>query len=73
MDTCKTCKYWEKDRPGGYIDGQGANGHSCLNRKLRDLTDESPFSDDALVYEPHDCEPFWTGPDFGCIHHKPAG
>lgn len=56
MNTCKTCKWWEK--------AKWRQDCKCTNQKLGTL------DDDGIDVE--GCEGGWdymtTGPDFGCIH-----
>ena len=57
--TCKTCKWWETDKPGdGYYMQEGW----CPCR----------ISDEWLDWfaDFNGCETA-TSPDFGCIHHQP--
>lgn len=68
MNTCKTCAHW------GEIDAYDWNelrkiGGYCNSEKLRE-TSEDAYDSDALVYSYDEGGRFWTGPDFGCIHHK---
>ena len=70
LPRCSTCAYWmtwaqrypHRQRPtherGGY----------CLSRKIVEAGEEVQ-ADDMLVYSYSEGGDFWTGPDFGCVHH----
>lgn len=72
MQTCKTCIFWSKDITSRYT--WKVPGGICINEKLT----ESNYENDSLVYtceestatEDYHCGSFWTGPEFGCVHHK---
>lgn len=63
MPTCKTCKYWEAEHKRCH-----KNFVDVLNDK-REFKDDSmrvgvyPRIGDYVAYK-------FTGPDFGCVHHK---
>ena len=65
MHRCKTCKWWDID----YIDRRGELGRlvskPCSNLKLNDWDER-----DTLDHEYDTDGEIFTGPDFGCIHHK---
>ena len=67
MNTCKTCKHWEKENHIPHW-----TEHRCiiLNDHERD-----EGRADCLVAPDQGLGGIYTGPDFGCIHHepKPAG
>ena len=55
---CKTCKHWDRQGP------QWEGLYGCMNPKVVDgfgTVDEA----NAMMGD------FYTGPDFGCIHHEP--
>lgn len=67
MKTCKTCKHWDKNERWALPDQYW---RACLHPGVDKWP---PPMDAAFVSEG---EPFNegrlnTGPDFGCIHHKP--
>lgn len=68
MNTCRTCKFWEIEETltRTYIlSGAG----ECCCQKIRD-TDGDVLADE-LVHESYGMgRRFWTGPDFGCVHHQ---
>lgn len=66
---CKTCKHWRhwsdvaSEQPGRY----------CLNAdKIMESYSREGRPVDALVYDYSEGGGFWTGPDFGCVHHEAA-
>lgn len=65
MNRCKTCKHWtpEEDR--------FENVGTCYHDKLAEYTGRGSCAPDALIY-PYDegAGHFWTGPEFGCVHHE---
>lgn len=75
MDRCKTCKHWapcasgsrftndENDKKAGGICGSDKIAEeSCYNWQGHGA--------DMLVYSYDEGGEFWTGPDFGCVHHQ---
>lgn len=63
MQLCKTCAHWrEGDRRA-----IGYGGGVCRNPKITE--DYGQRTDDMLVYPYNEGGWFWTGPDFGCVHH----
>lgn len=75
MPRCVTCKHWtpyptkypEKIRSDGVDDGG-----ICESEKLtEDWGGE--HGADMLVYPYTEGGHFWTGPEFGCVHHQPKG
>lgn len=66
-NTCSTCKYWERE-------------HSICHkgRKFVDVpNDKRPFAPDSIRVSVYPSvgefvANVFTGPDFGCIHHKPG-
>jgi hypothetical protein len=67
METCKTCKHW--------IPYSGKYPKSprglCQSEKLTEDWWQS-YGADMLIYEFREGGVFWTGPDFGCVHHQAA-
>lgn len=66
MGTCRTCDFWHRHR-------RGAAYGSCYAGKL--VQKEPPPPSDGFSFYGHDgfenCAAyFYTGPDFGCIHHE---
>lgn len=66
MSTCKTCKLWEKCGPKSYPTRQGVGGY-CTSPKL--VEGVGLYERDTLEYSYNEGGSFWTGPDFGCVHH----
>jgi hypothetical protein len=71
MNTCKTCK-WHKPTP---YDKHRPHGGWCECPKLHEdgcpPEGEAEYSKDHLVYIYNESGGFWTGDDFGCVHHRP--
>jgi len=70
MKRCKTCKWRgveDRNNAGapyrpGYL--------NCRNPKLNgDTTTEFTWDSDGAI-DGEEWNGFWTGPDFGCIHHE---
>lgn len=54
---CKTCRHWDdRGRPADRM-------YICDNPKV--------FEGDELDEADAETGCFYTGPDFGCVHHKP--
>ena len=73
MYNCKTCQHWTPcaptgEKPIGFI-GR-SDGGICECPKIRENMD-GKYEADALVYPYPEGADFWTGPDFGCVHHQP--
>lgn len=67
MNTCKTCKWWNKHDKSPIPEWMIGRG-DCESPKLSgDTSPSGLLAGDSNVYfnSPN------TGPDFGCIHHKP--
>jgi hypothetical protein len=74
METCKTCKHW---MPYSYwlpkcsaSEAKKAGG-PCQSEKLVEDWGDG-YGADMLIYEYSEGGWFWTGPDFGCVHHQSA-
>ncbi len=68
MNTCDTCKWWDKDaivtEPNGWHGSDETGMSECKNEKLFAGIDGITSRYDA----PTDGCGFLTGPKFGCIH-----
>lgn len=64
---CATCKYWNAAAGAGYSKGFGVCEN---NRKLLEVGEEGADSNDVLVYKYSEGGCFYTGPEFGCVHHS---
>ena len=63
LPRCKSCRYWIPEvlrRPhfGGLCDNPKIHEGGC------------DYGMDALVYPYAEGGTFWTGPEFGCVHHS---
>ena len=70
MNHCKTCKHWTRFRekyPGAYKSPDVDAGGICQSSKL---VEEGAHGADMLVYSYAEGGEFWTGPEFGCVHHQ---
>lgn len=76
METCKTCKNWKPKNGNFQMADQRRNegeGGLCSSDKLCENWGPTSYQPDALVYPYSEgAEAFWTGPDFGCVHHQKA-
>jgi hypothetical protein len=66
-ERCKTCKHWNRSKPNF---NPTADFGQCVSDKLAE-SDVTPTLD-MLVYEYMEGGAFFTGPEFGCVHHVPA-
>ena len=72
MDHCKTCKYWapcSSDTRFTYSEDDEKAGGICQSNKITEYH-EKEHGADCLVYSYQEDGYFWTGPDFGCLHHQ---
>lgn len=72
MKTCITCAKWvayDKHYPGGSAVGAKRAGGYCTSSKIVENY-EDKYDPDMLVYPYCEGGEFWTGPNFGCVHHK---
>lgn len=65
MSTCKTCRFWKRSKDE-HEPWEGFCGH------VKFVYDE-PLPKDGLKYWDYErySAGFYTGEDFGCIHHSP--
>ena len=75
MNTCQTCRHWLPfltARPDYKNPGAMALGGYCrYSLKITEDIGRDSYSSDALVYPYNEgVEFFWTGKDFGCVHHS---
>ena len=72
MNHCKTCKHWtpvQEKYPGAFKSPDVNAGGICGSPKL--VEDYSGTHEaDMLVYSYPEGGEFWTGIDFGCVHHE---
>ena len=69
MKTCKTCKWWNADKTQNR---PPFTGGICGNSEKIREDGGSDYPVDALVYSYDEGGWFWTGPEFGCVHHYPS-
>ena len=71
---CKTCAKWEHDAEFYTLRHDGRvkiAGGICISEKLtEDYSDGQERGCDELVYPYNEGGHFWTGPEFGCVHHE---
>ncbi len=63
---CKTCKYWTKSGKSE-PPGKEAGGYCQSEKITEDYTGKHEA--DMLVYPYTENGSYWTGPEFGCVHH----
>lgn len=73
MERCKTCKHWTpyatKYLTGSANADERAGGY-CESGKI--VEDQwTGHAADMLIYPYREDGDFWTGPEFGCVHHTP--
>lgn len=66
MSYCETCTFWG---PVTYSKAKMI----CSCPKLCEEYDAEAFADDALTYSYQESGCFYSGPKFGCVHHKEKG
>lgn len=64
--TCKTCMFWSGEALFGNPDR--FTQRECTHDKLREYY-FADAADDDLVYPYQEGGSFYTGPNFGCVHH----
>lgn len=72
MNHCKTCQFWVKCRAPrpGELNVRWQIGGTCTKDKLTEEYGDESYVEDALVYSYQEDGHFWTGPEFGCVHHE---
>lgn len=67
MNTCKTCKKWNRDYRNASVEGE------CLSTKRTISYIDFKVPNDGFAFFPRDDnnKEFYTGPDFGCVNHEP--
>lgn len=79
MNRCKTCKWWLRSYAlngfEGFYDDFHPHGAFCNHAKWVEgdnfgKNKENAYADDSMTYPSHEGLWFWTGPDFGCVHHE---
>lgn len=81
MNNCKTCANWapylvkypmtDAVRRMVRSDTARLDGGICESPKFTEDYGNSHAAD-MLVYPYIECGEFWTGAEFGCVHHKPV-
>jgi hypothetical protein len=74
MDTCRTCKHWLPYRakyPDSGAKEDEQSGGLCQSEKLTEDYYQGHGAD-MLIYPYMEGGEFWTGADFGCVHHQKA-
>lgn len=74
MNRCKTCKYWSQDREDEF-ELSGDDIGKCTNNKISENdSNDNDFREanklDMLIYKYYEGGTFYTGSEFGCVHHK---
>ena len=76
MKRCKTCKHWVPyltAHPNGSLNSPAERaGGFCESVKINESCGEETYAPDMLCYTYMEGGAFWTGPEFGCVHHEDA-
>ena len=64
VPTCKTCKWWDTVEIAEHF----RRHRACHSPKLMP-PDDAEYGTDTLLYYDEGSK-FWSGPDFGCVHHE---
>ena len=64
MKHCETCVHWANEREN-YVK---VEIRECKNEKMSE--DYYDAEQDGLYYSYQEGGTFYTGPKFGCVHHK---
>lgn len=73
MNRCKTCKFWDRAELDNefYHDNMGLCSSNKLNdNDYYDREFRIANKEDMLIYQWHEGGNFYTGSEFGCVHHK---
>jgi hypothetical protein len=72
MNTCKTCK-WHEPKADDW-GKKKENGAFCtcpkIYEEMRGPHSKDEYLDDHFVYSYYESGSFWTGNNFGCVHHE---
>lgn len=71
MDRCKTCKHWAPCASFAHWGNDKKSGGICSSDKITEDAWQGHGAD-MMVYLHFEGGEFWTGPDFGCVHHQNA-
>ena len=66
MKTCDTCSHWTDRAP--YDQPERFTIRECGSMKLSEY--DGDHEPDGLYYSYRESGSFYTGPKFGCVHHK---
>lgn len=76
MERCRTCKHWVPyltEFPNlSFNETDVQNGGYCHNSAKLTEDHGQGHGADMLVYAYDESGRFWTGPEFGCVHHESA-
>lgn len=70
MRTCKTCKFWEHYNLPQMVETDINKDGFCKNENLTENDLGIKFTKVKFIYFYSEGGRFWTGLDFGCVHHK---
>ena len=75
MNYCKTCKHWERPfrQEGRHYNKGYLDGGFCENegKWFEGYNPSDEYPQDVMIYSYAEGGSFWTGPNFGCVHHEP--
>ena len=66
MPRCKTCRWWGRDGS----DNPRKRARECGNHSKIGEPSDVKGKTDTLTYSYDEGGRFWTGPEFGCVHHE---
>ena len=69
MDRCKTCKHWAPCTSAAHGENDKKAGGICSSDKIVEDYGQGHGAD-TMVYSYSEGGEFWTGPEFGCVHHQ---
>lgn len=78
MGKCKTCRFWtegRRRRHGPWDKGSPLGFGGCISERNQvtvHISDDDweRYESDMMITEYDEEWGFWTGADFGCIHHE---
>ena len=75
METCRTCRWWDKDNRSNHWVGKNPERMCRLSEDGQDIK-RLPGEPDPLLMYSCDASGYHSylmvNPDFGCIHHAPV-
>jgi hypothetical protein len=69
VNTCRSCKWWKTTDAQKPLESLQA----CASPKITECGGGTEPTNDMLMYSYFEGGTFFTGPDFGCVHHEQNG